>query len=261
MQQCMLGESKVSIHKDVKKGVCLRASVNVKAGDVLLREVPLLSTPTASEKLKKSIDEFCRIIEGEDRLLILLSRRYIPPLCAFADAPAQLREAVLSLQSDFAVSDSKIAKAARRLAIMFHRSGLFSTSGGLVKVSVSKEHISLVLNLLIINSADTLPDGSEAVFYMGAMLEHSCSPNARFCIRSWEQDAAPAKQLWIGEWQATKNIASGEPVTTSYLEPELLERPARERGHVLLARMGFNCACDSCSQELRSAAALQAAQH
>lgn len=39
------------------------------------------------------------------------------------DAPAQLREAVLSLQSDFAVSDSKIAKAARRLAIMFHRSG------------------------------------------------------------------------------------------------------------------------------------------
>jgi hypothetical protein len=27
--------------------------------------------------------------------------------------------------------------------------------------------------------------------------------------------------------------------------------PARERGHVLLARMGFNCACDSCSQELR----------
>ena len=30
-------------------------------------------------------------------------------------------------------------------------------------------------------------DGSEAVFYMGAMLEHSCSPNARFCIRSLEQ--------------------------------------------------------------------------
>ena len=40
--------------------------------------------PAANEKLKKSIDEFCRIIEGEDRLLILLSRRYIPPLCAFA---------------------------------------------------------------------------------------------------------------------------------------------------------------------------------
>jgi len=38
--------------------------------------------------------------------------------------------------------------------------GLFSTSGGLVKVSVSKEHISLVLNLLIINSADTLPGGT-----------------------------------------------------------------------------------------------------
>ncbi len=33
----------------------------------------------------------------------------------------------------------------------------------------------------------TCSDGSEAVFYMGAMLEHSCSPNARFCIRSLEQ--------------------------------------------------------------------------
>lgn len=51
MQQCMLGESKVSIHKDVEKGVCLRASVNVKAGDVLLREVPLLSTSPAISKV------------------------------------------------------------------------------------------------------------------------------------------------------------------------------------------------------------------
>lgn len=37
--------------------------------------------------------------------------------------------------------------------------GLFSTFGGLVKVSVSKEDISSVLNLMIINSADTLPGG------------------------------------------------------------------------------------------------------
>lgn len=51
MQQCMLGESKVSIHKDVEKGVCLRASVNVRAGDVLLREVPLLSTSPAISKV------------------------------------------------------------------------------------------------------------------------------------------------------------------------------------------------------------------
>lgn len=29
-------------------------------------------------------------------------------------------------------------------------------------------------------------DGSEAVFYLGAMMEHSCKPNARFCIRSME---------------------------------------------------------------------------
>jgi len=37
------------------------------------------------------------------------------------------------------------------------------------------------------------------------------------------QDAAPAKQLWIGEWQATKNIASGEPVTTSCLASQHLD--------------------------------------
>lgn len=132
--------------------------------------------PPATEKLQKSIDAFCKIIQAEDRLLILLSRRWIPVLCAFAgssmweplegyvsephlfvifptfyasfrefrvavnisylfrdsdqtcqmplsDAPPELREAVLSLQSDFAVPDSRIAKMALRLARIFHRSG------------------------------------------------------------------------------------------------------------------------------------------
>ena len=40
-----------------------------------------------------------------------------------SDAPLELREAVLSLQSDFAVPDSRIAKMALRLARIFHRSG------------------------------------------------------------------------------------------------------------------------------------------
>lgn len=40
--------------------------------------------PPATEKLQKSIDAFCKIIQAEDRLLILLSRRWIPVLCAFA---------------------------------------------------------------------------------------------------------------------------------------------------------------------------------
>jgi len=249
----MLGESKLHVHRDPEKGVCLRASVAVTAGDVLFREMPLLSAPPATEKLQKSIDAFCKIIQAEDRLLILLSRRWIPVLCAFADAPLELREAVLSLQSDFAVPDSRIAKMALRLARIFHRSGLFSTSTEkLVKTSLSMEDISSVLNLMIINASDTLPDGSEAVFYMGAMLEHSCSPNARFCLRSLEKDASRSvKQLWVGEWQATKSIAMDEPVTASYLEEELLQRPAFERGRILLARMGFDCACDSCLQERR----------
>lgn len=43
--------------------------------------------------------------------------------CHLSDAPAELREAVLSLQSDFAVPDSRIAKMALRLARIFHRSG------------------------------------------------------------------------------------------------------------------------------------------
>ncbi len=41
-----------------------------------------------------------------------------------SDAPTELREAVLSLQSEFAVADSRIAKMAKRLARIFHRSGL-----------------------------------------------------------------------------------------------------------------------------------------
>ena len=38
------------VHRDPEKGVCLRASVAVTAGDVLLREMPLLSTSAAFAK-------------------------------------------------------------------------------------------------------------------------------------------------------------------------------------------------------------------
>lgn len=50
MQRCMLGESKLHVHRDPEKGVCLRASVAVTAGDVLFREMPLLSASTAFAK-------------------------------------------------------------------------------------------------------------------------------------------------------------------------------------------------------------------
>ena len=70
----------------------------------------------------------------------------------------------------------------------------------------------LVLLILMFDTLWHFADGSEAVFYMGAMLEHSCSPNARFGIRSWDP-----QQPWIGEWQATKDIAIGEAVTMSPL--------------------------------------------
>lgn len=46
----MLGESKLHVHRDPEKGVCLRASVAVAAGDVLFREMPLLSASTAFAK-------------------------------------------------------------------------------------------------------------------------------------------------------------------------------------------------------------------
>ncbi|CAJ1330404.1 unnamed protein product [Effrenium voratum] len=258
MRRCTVGRSKVEICHDVEsKGVCLRAVENVEPGETLLTELPLLSTPAAQKLAARQCTEaFCARLpkqSPEDQIVVCLAKRWIPVLYTFAEAAADVKEAVLSLQTDFAVPDSSMAQMVERLSTLLHSSGLFSGSLQ-TQAALSKRDIRSVLGLMIINAADTMPDGSEAVFYMGAIIEHSCSPNTKFCIQSCDAKEASKllgkgseTQMWIGEWRATEAIKRGEAVTTSYLEPELLQRCASERRRVLRARMGFECACASCA--------------
>ena len=153
----------------------------VKAvGETLLAEVPLLATPPSSPAQQKRVDAFCKTLPvdtREDRLVALLTRRWIPVLCAFADAPKGVQEAVLSLQSDFEIPECGIARATEHVATNL---GLCGACSGTIPKSISRNKLSTermheALNVMVINAADTLPDGGEAGLQAAAPL-NTASP-------------------------------------------------------------------------------------
>lgn len=234
--QCTVGQPKVRIRgpQDLK-GVCVEAVADAEVDETLLAEDT-----------------------REDRLVALLTRRWIPVLCAFADAPKDTQEAVLSLQSDFEIPECGMALATDRVATALSLCGVCSGTipKSISRSKLSRERMQEVLNVMVINAADTLPDGGEAVFCIGALFEHSCEPNACFYLSSGDASLAArlglktsAKRIWIGEWRATRPVRSGEAVTVSYLEAEMLKRPVDQRRQILGARMGFHCLCTRCVRE------------
>lgn len=260
--QCTVGQPKVRIRgpQDLK-GVCVEAVADAEVDETLLAEVPLLATPPSSPAQRKRVDAFCKTLPEdtrEDRLVALLTRRWIPVLCAFADAPKDTQEAVLSLQSDFEIPECGMALATDRVATALSLCGVCSGTipKSISRSKLSRERMQEVLNVMVINAADTLPDGGEAVFCIGALFEHSCEPNACFYLSSGDASLAArlglktsAKRIWIGEWRATRPVRSGEAVTVSYLEAEMLKRPVDQRRQILGARMGFHCLCTRCVRE------------
>ncbi|CAE7439178.1 HAG1 [Symbiodinium natans] len=236
MWQCTLGDPKVRIRgpQDLK-GVCVEAVSDAQVDETLLTEMPLLATPPSSPAQRKRVDAFCKTLPQdtrEDRLAVLLTRRWLPVLCAFADAPKGIQEAVLSLQSDFESPECGMSQVTDRVATALSLAGVCSGTmpKSISRSKLSRERMHELLNVMVINAADTLPDGGEAVFCIGALFEHSCEPNAQFCLSSGNAALAArlglktsAKQIWIGEWRATRPVRAGEAVTVSYLETEMLK--------------------------------------
>eukprot|EP00930_Biecheleria_cincta_P091778 TRINITY_DN81431_c0_g1_i1.p1 TRINITY_DN81431_c0_g1~~TRINITY_DN81431_c0_g1_i1.p1 ORF type:complete len:327 (-),score=56.98 TRINITY_DN81431_c0_g1_i1:67-1008(-) len=255
-----------------EKGICLRATRDVRAGDAVLVEVPLLGTAAPSAAYRDRLRKFCAALAKAARnkassLLPLLAERWLPVLRCFAEASTEVRDKVLGLQTEFANPDCEMAKAVAVLAQVLQRSGIFAgaredseqdkgkdelAAGG---VELREEVIAGVLSAMIINAADTMPDGSEALFYMGALIEHSCDPSTSFCVYQAEDADASrgvghlAGNAWVGEWRATQDISAGTPVTFSYLEPARLKQDVNQRREIINKRMGFVCQCRRCKLE------------
>lgn len=243
----------------------------IATGDPVLVEQPLMSTPKPSAGYSKVLRSFAaRFRRGDgsslsSQLVELLALRWFPVLRAFAAAPAEVRGQVVALQTDFADPSSEPARAVAYLAAKVHGSGLFRGGASMNKdelpaggEALSKEDISRVLTSMMVNAADTMPDGSEAVFYLGALLEHSCAPNVKFCICSAEDapEACGVSHLrrgsWVGVWKALRPIKAGEAATVSYLEDELLAQSFGARRRMLSIRMSFHCCCSRCRREDRN---------
>ena len=91
-----------------------------------------------------------------------------------------------------------------------------------------------------------MPDGSEVLFHLGSLLEHSCEPNVKLYI--YRAADAPAyrgvrdlpNSTLIGEWRVTHAVSMGEVLCTSYLENEVLVCNRCTRQQKLKTRNPFN---------------------
>lgn len=92
------------------------------------------------------------------------------------------------------------------------------------------------------NLSNSAPINDEsALFFLGSLMEHSCTPNCRVSL---DFTNGPAKISVI----STSEIVSGDLVTISYLPQELLSFFERT---LMLKSKGFACACKLCTLEAR----------
>jgi len=200
------------------------------------------------------------------QLAELLALRWTAVLRAYSQAPLEVREKVVALQTEFADTSGNNAGAVRHLARHAYGAKLFAGSSDARDPDslpagghpLTESEIEAVVTSMAVNAADTLPDGSEALFYVGALLEHSCAPNTKFVVYTAE-DAPPERDVahlpassWVGEWRAISAIQEGDAVTTSYLENEILAQTREARQRMLFLRMGFHCRCTRCVEEQQS---------
>jgi len=218
-------------------------------------EAPLLATPKASKTLQHQVKSFAAKLRAAhaSTLVALLAERWLLVVREFATVPEDIQDAVLGLQTEFSNPTGPMPRAVAELAQAVHISGLFSDVGNNV---LTQDIAKQVLSIMVINAADTMPDGSEALFYWGALMEHSCTPNTHFLV--YQAEDAPggrgvegvlASESWVGEWRTTRAVAKDEPLSFSYLSPEWLDRNVTERRNFLFTKMGFVCRCKRCEDE------------
>lgn len=83
-----------------------------------------------------------------------------------------------------------------------------------------------------------------AAFPAGALLNHSCAPNA--CVTYRVVRGSGSGTLVIQEFRALRPVPAGEELCHSYVETA---QPRLERARALAERYGFDCACALCSAE------------
>eukprot|EP00929_Paragymnodinium_shiwhaense_P070645 TRINITY_DN35785_c2_g2_i1.p1 TRINITY_DN35785_c2_g2~~TRINITY_DN35785_c2_g2_i1.p1 ORF type:complete len:314 (+),score=77.26 TRINITY_DN35785_c2_g2_i1:44-985(+) len=231
-------------------GVSLEATEDVPAGEALLVETPVLSVLTGGVGFEQRKRLFQACLHGssaeETQTMVYLAALKMPFLRAYAGATAATKEKYLSLQTAFSESGSEVAVAVKRLAKQLVERDLCD---GLGAAALVEE----VLTCSLVNCFDFMPEGSDAVFYMGSLFQHSCEPNARFHVVE-AQTSGRQRPPWVGEFRALRPIRSGEPVHVSYLPEDWLQKPRELRAWRMLKAMGFHCACGRCTREAAAAA-------
>eukprot|EP00928_Gymnodinium_smaydae_P058248 TRINITY_DN41460_c0_g1_i1.p1 TRINITY_DN41460_c0_g1~~TRINITY_DN41460_c0_g1_i1.p1 ORF type:complete len:388 (+),score=56.09 TRINITY_DN41460_c0_g1_i1:99-1166(+) len=239
------------------RGRCLRAVVDVAAGDVLAEESPLVLGSSDGYYLSKTCTEACDVDASEDLLAACVA------LQSSSDS-AEIKEVASELSVlDGEKSCDAEATESLHASMREHLQELVSVE------DIARWRARCAANaetwIELVEGAPQNPshDASRhevrlryGMFGALAMVEHSCRPNAR---THW--NAARGTQSLI----ASRRIAQGEHISRSYLDACALLQADVKRKERLKGDWGFDCMCARCRQQpadnqLVSVRALEAAE-
>ena len=197
----------IEIIQHVTDGFNLHATRTIEAGEVIIDEEPLIKTapgPTGSVRTEQCLKAFCAA-SGDLQTSVL---GMFSPL-----AEANLSEPI-------AIRLSPVETYARK-----------AWARGQPLQTLRKAQLAFELN------AHAIGKSSEALFELSAKINHSCDPNANFCVHEGRLRHV-----------AICRIERGEPITSNYIGDHAIMHHAM-RQERLYAEKLFRCACPRCSSD------------
>ena len=206
-------------------GRCLVAARAIEPGEVVISELPILSSAVGESLLKDDEEDaapFKKLGASSPA-----SRRLIAILRAYCAAPASVRnavrEAVSTIEYDASQQGTTEQVAAVRKAFPW-------------AAEHSTESLTEALMAFNLN-AHGFGDNASAIFPTIRLMQHACDPNVLFAPRPSDQ------KLGRGVAIATRAISAGEPLCISYHDCTMGRRMRRK---VLARKKQFVCRCAQC---------------
>ena len=187
------------------EGYNLHATRTIEAGDLILEELPLIRTTKAASHSDRT--EQC--------------------LKAFCTASSAIKASVLEMFSPLGEIELSDEIAMRLARVDVHaRKGW--ARGEQLNV-LKKAQLAFELNTHEI-------DGAEAIFELSAKINHSCDPNANYCISEGKL-----------RHMAVRRISAGEAITSNYIGDHIIMDHSRRQRRLHTEKL-FHCACSRCTK-------------
>eukprot|EP00928_Gymnodinium_smaydae_P083415 TRINITY_DN66648_c0_g1_i1.p1 TRINITY_DN66648_c0_g1~~TRINITY_DN66648_c0_g1_i1.p1 ORF type:complete len:289 (-),score=70.36 TRINITY_DN66648_c0_g1_i1:143-988(-) len=208
----------------------LRASRDVRTGEALVTEEPLLYVPGDPSTVIMDAPGGDALLEAGRALGDI---RPLGAYAAYAALSAERRRAVDVFRGEAGSAPFRAARGAVER--------MLAADPALAAAADWPEVLRLLA--IMISNAVQLQDGGLALFEYIASGNHACEPN---CEIVRPQVAGPVRS--IATLRSLRAVAAGDELTYSYVPSLILLAPTKDRRDFLRIHRGFRCHCNWCQR-------------